>query len=122
MREQLEDEYGSDWKEPMFDKYPKAKIIASIDESESYETDQTAILRDGADGTFILATALGCSCWEGDWSLFRYSTLDELLDDIGPSGEYDYDYNPTFAGVEALRGQLEAANWLNAKGVVDDQC
>jgi hypothetical protein len=118
----LADEYGSEYRTPMFDAYPKALAIASIDEADSYEVDQTTILRDAHDGMFILATASGCSCWDGIWELTKYDSLTLLLEDIGAGGDSDRLYNPSFAGIVALRGQLEASEWINPKGDVDDQC
>lgn len=91
-----------------FEALPGARMIAEIDESEPYEVDQTRIYV-AAGGTFVLATASGCSCWEGDWELTRYDTLAELIDDIGPLGGSEHDYNPSFKGAEALAKQ--ALEW-----------
>lgn len=110
MSENLGAIYGT-YGTPMFKEFPHAVEIAAIDESESYEVDQTSILVD-ADGTFILAVASGCSCWEGDWELTRFTTVEELLDDIGPAGKGDYSYNPSFAGVKELGRQV--AEWRKA--------
>lgn len=85
-------------------------LIASIDESEPYEVDQTAIFADGDE--WILATASGCSCWDGDWEVERYDSLDSLFESIGPKSGVGRAYNPSFAGAEALRAQVEAR--LNA--------
>lgn len=111
MRTVLGDFYGYEYRDPIFKDFPNAKRIAFIDESADYEVDQTAILVDG--DTFILALASGCSCWDGDWQLFRFDTVEELLEDIGPQGEGDdYSYNPSFEGVKDLAQQVEA--WRNA--------
>lgn len=91
--------------------YPTAEVIAEIDESADYEVDQTTILAEEA-GTFLLATASGCSCWAGEWDVVRYDTVEELLADIGPTGESDNLYNPSFEGVKALEAQVEA--WKSA--------
>lgn len=89
-----------------------AKLIAEVDESESYETDQTRIYAEDS-GTFVLAGASGCSCWDGEWGLVRYDTLEELLTDIGPKGtDGDRMYHPTFAGVKDLTEQVN--EWLRA--------
>jgi hypothetical protein len=91
----------------------RATTIASIDEGEPYETDQTDILVE-TEGTFLLATASGCSCWDGDWYVTRYDTVEELLEDIGPQGSADNGgYNPSFKGVEDLLKQVE--EWKNSQ-------
>lgn len=85
-----------------------AELVAEINENELYEVDQTRIYAD-KDGTFVLATASGCSCWDGKWYASRYDTVEELLTDIGPSGEADNGgYNPSFKGVEDLTAQVKA--------------
>jgi len=85
----------------------RATVIAEIDESESYETDQTQILVE-PEGTFLLATASGCSCWGGEWYVTRYDTVEELLEDIGPTGDADNGgYNPSFEGVKDLAEQVK---------------
>lgn len=56
---------------------PKGDIIATMDESQSpYEIDVAYIIDNGQ--KYILATASGCSCWEGDYVIEEYSTLAEL--------------------------------------------
>lgn len=88
-------------------------LMAYIDESAPYEIDQTAILTE--DNKWVLATASGCSCWGGEWELSRFADLESLFAAIGPTTEasgYTHQYNPSFAGVEALRAQVEAK--LNA--------
>lgn len=82
-------------------------LLAHVDESQAYEVDQTMIRHDGDE--WILATASGCSCWGGEWDVERFDTLAALFESIGPRGiEGERSYNPTFAGVEALRAQVEA--------------
>lgn len=85
-------------------------LVADVDESQPYEVDQTSIYHDPSDGKFILAGAIGCSCWDGDWYATKYDTLDELLTDLGPKGTSDFQYNPSFAGAEDLARQ--AREWL----------
>lgn len=88
--------------------FPKSwKLIASIDESEQYEVDQTAIYKNGKE--FVLATATGCSCWDGDWEVSKFRSLDRLFKSIGATGDgTGHQYNPTFAGAEALKTQVLA--------------
>jgi hypothetical protein len=85
-------------------------LMAFVDESEPYEVDQTAILTQ--DDKWILATASGCSCWDGEWSIERYDDRESLFRALGVGSDVDRMYNPSFAGVEALRAQVEAK--LNA--------
>lgn len=54
-----------------------ATTLVARDWSEPYEVDQAEILR-AADGTFLYASASGCSCWEGDWQYEQYATFDDL--------------------------------------------
>lgn len=100
--------------ETIYDSYDGDKLpgtlLAHVDESEAYEVDQTMIRQDGDE--WILATASGCSCWDGEWAVERFDTLEALFGAIGRDSEVERMYNPTFAGVEALRAQVEAK--LNA--------
>lgn len=80
-------------------------FLAAIDEGAAYEVDQTAIFADGDE--WILATASGCSCWAGEWDVERYDSLEALFTAIGPKSESARQYNPSFAGAEALRVLVE---------------
>ena len=40
--------------------------IAEVDESEPYSVDRAEVWLQ-PDGSFVLATASGCSCWSGEW-------------------------------------------------------
>lgn len=85
-------------------------LMAFIDESQPYEVDQTAIY--ASENGFILATASGCSCWAGEWDVERYEDLPSLFQAIGLHTGTARRFNPSLAGVEALRAQVEAR--LNA--------
>lgn len=81
-------------------------LLASVDESEPYEIDQTQIFL-MEDGRYVLATASGCSCWDGDWSAEPFDTLTALFASIGVTGD-ERRYNPSVLGVEDLRAQVLA--------------
>jgi hypothetical protein len=84
------------------------ELLGEIDESEPYEVDQTAIFRVGK--TFRLATASGCSCWDGEWEVSTFRSLDRLFDAIGINGKgNDHIYQPTLKGAETLREQVLAS-------------
>lgn len=53
------------------------ELIQDIDESESYEIDQSKLFR--KDGLYTILTAFGCSCWDGDWEGWTEVTVEELL-------------------------------------------
>jgi hypothetical protein len=81
-------------------KFPDTwELLAELDESADYEVDVTRIYRDGI--TFVLATASGCSCWDGDYSVESFNSLDALKESLGVNGK-ERDFNPSFKGVEAL--------------------
>ncbi len=60
------------------DKFPEDwKVIAEVDQGEAYEVDQARIYL--TPKGVALATASGCSCWDGDWQVDEFDTLHELL-------------------------------------------
>lgn len=81
------------------------QLLAEIDESESYEVDQTAIYRSG--DRFVLATASGCSCWDGDWEVEEFDTLQALEESARQDGERAY--NPSWKAIDDLMAQARAA-------------
>jgi len=72
--------------------------LAFIDESADYEVDQTSICVD-EDGTFILLTASGCSCWSGEYEEEQFDSF-EALENALVGG--DRTYNPSLTGVQTL--------------------
>lgn len=76
------------------------EYIADIDESEPYEVDVSEIWRK-PDGTFVLVTASGCSCWEGDYETQEFESLDDL-ENMVLYREGQWIYNPSPAGAKAL--------------------
>lgn len=84
-----------------------AEQIAFTDNTtDPYTVDQTAIYAE-RQGTFLLAMATGCSCWDGEWYVVRYNSAEDLLNDIGQEGEADYEYHPNFTAQGNLRSQVE---------------
>lgn len=80
--------------------------LAFIDESQPYEVDQTGIYVDES-GVFVLLTASGCSCWEGEYNEEQFASLEAL--EISLLND-DRTYNPSLLGAKALvaeaRGRL----------------
>lgn len=83
------------------DEFPETwKLLADVDISEEYAIDQARIYHTGVE--FILATAYGCSCWDGEWCAHRFATLSELY----RSALYDErEHCITWAGADELMSQ-----------------
>lgn len=86
-------------------------VIAETDESEPYTVDRAEVWLH-EDGSFILATASGCSCWEGDWNEEAYVNYADLEAALSLWGT-ERTYNPSPAGSSDLLAQVRA--WA-AKG------
>lgn len=86
-----------------------AKVLVDKDWSEPYEVDQAKILQ-AADGTFLYATASGCSCWEGDWQYEQYATFNDMATGIR---WYDRQYNAGWTRTDDMLA--EAATRLRAE-------
>ena len=82
-------------------------LLAEHDESASYEIDVTEIYLDGR-GNFVLATAVGCSCWDGDYDEETYTTYPELAAALNLLTAPDRTYNPSLDGAEDLLAQVRA--------------
>ena len=82
-------------------------VIADVDYSQAYEVDQSRIYWLPATGTLALATAEGCSCWDGEWEVERFGTLDALIDSIRTK---DRTYNPSFKRADELKASAE--KWI----------
>lgn len=82
------------------------QLLASVDESEPYEVDQTAIYLT-PEGKFAYATASGCSCWDGDWGVTDFDSLDEI-EALYAKEDISY-YNPSFEGFKSLIAQAREA-------------
>lgn len=81
-------------------------LIADVDESAPYEVDQTRIYS-LEDGRFVLATASGCSCWDGEWETQTFSSLDEIENAVLYREKYAY--NPSLEGAKTLVEQAKSA-------------
>lgn len=75
-----------------------AKVLVDEDWSEPYEVDQAQILQ-LPDGTFLYATASGCSCWEGNWQYEQYATFNDLANGIR---FYDRQYNVGWTRTDSM--------------------
>lgn len=53
--------------------------LASVDESQSYEVDRAEIYYDLRAEKYVLATAGGCSCWDGEYNLDSFATFEALV-------------------------------------------
>lgn len=82
-------------------------IVADVDVSAPYEVDQHRIYQK-PDGTFAYAEATGCSCWEGNWSVEDYDSL-ELLAVALFSDKRSSTYGLTYRGVLDLLAQAWSA-------------
>lgn len=88
------------------------KLLASVDESESYSIDQAAIYLT-PEGKFAFATASGCSCWAGDWNVSDFDSLGEI-EALYAKEDISRYYNPTFKGFQSLMSEAREA--FNASG------
>lgn len=87
--------------------HPDWVLVASIDESESYEIDVTEVWRTPTG--FAIVTASGCSCWDGAYDTTKYDSLDAVIEALGPAAaDVGYRYNPSARGALDLQTQLRA--------------
>lgn len=79
--------------------------LARLDESADYEVDVTVIVYNKKSKKFLLGTASGCSCWDGDWNSEEFNSLKgieaSLLKD-------EREYNPSFKGTLEIIKQAKA--------------
>ncbi len=97
-------------------------LIAEIDESQPCEVDQTLIFFDKNREVFLLVTASGCSCWDGECEIEEYNSLDDIALQLSGRDQRGFVYNPSPKGVKTLLA--EAYNhrdvWaMNAIGIVN---
>lgn len=95
------------------DRAAQLRELAFVDEADSYEVDQTGIYVD-ENGTFVLLTASGCSCWEGDYDEEQFESLDALENALING---DRTYNPSLNGARQL--VAEARNRLRLSFMTD---
>lgn len=91
-----------DWRDPPTS---LTTFLTGVDESEAYEVDYTEIWTTN-DG-YALVTASGCSCWDGDYNMTTYSTLDALEADL-KNTERDYG-NPSIETCDLLMKEARLA-------------
>jgi hypothetical protein len=84
----------------MKEKHPSWRCLAALDQSESYETDVTEVWLDTLTGKFHVATASGCSCWDGEFDSTEYDTMEELAHSL--MTEDQPNYNPSVVGAVRL--------------------
>jgi hypothetical protein len=80
--------------------------LASLDESADYEVDITEICYDPINNEFVLRTASGCSCWDGDYDEERFATLDEIYKSMKAD---DRTYNPSLSGADQIYDEAKKA-------------
>ena len=82
------------------------RLIASVDESQDYDVDESHVYVK-PDGAFVLATASACSCWDGDYEVQEFASLDELVALV--LNREGFVYNPSIAGAKSLVDQAREA-------------
>lgn len=88
-----------------YDRQKELKELVSIDEADVYEVDGVGIYLDEKSGKFVLLSASGCSCWDGEFDEAEFDSLDELassLIDGDEDGSDRYRYNPSLKGARQL--------------------
>ena len=76
------------------------KELAFLDSSEGYEVDMTGIYYDSNTKDFVILTASGCCCWNGEGEETHHATLDDVEKEL--IGINTRQYNPTLTGAEHL--------------------
>ena len=87
--------------------------VAEVDESQDYEVDQTQIVYVPHEDKFVLLTASGCSCWDGDWNAEWFDNLDVLFASLIDERADERQYTPSGAGANDLREQ--ASKWVASR-------
>ena len=101
-----------------YDRTAQLTELASLDESEDYEVDYSFVGLD-SDGKFVLLTASGCSCWDGDYEETPFDSLDALeasLIEGDADGNDIHRYNPSLSGAKEM---IARARETLSKIVVD---
>ena len=90
------------------------KLLACIDESESYEVDVSEIYLNTKTKKFILVTASGCSCWDGEYEDEEYSSLNDIKKYLLSRDDRGYSYNPSVRGAIELV-EMAKENYMKLK-------
>lgn len=98
------------------DRVEQLKKLAFIDESERYKVDQTGIFYDPLTTKFVLLTATGCSCWDGEYDEERFDSLDSLETSLITDSR---DHNPTLMGVRVLMAEARL-EWAKCEHTFKD--
>lgn len=94
----MESSIFSEW-----NKIPEGYVLlAQVDESESYEIDVAEVYRDTVKNKFVLVTASGCSCWDGQYEAEEYDNLEDIEKYLLSRDDKGYEYNPSLKGAEEL--------------------
>ena len=83
------------------------KFLAGIDEADIYEVDANEVYQK-PDGSFLLRSASGCSCWDGDWTETEYPDFESLENTLMNTAQIG-SYSPTLKGAEQLIREAKAA-------------
>lgn len=81
-------------------------LLSSVDESADYEVDEAHIFYDPEKRMFLLRTASGCSCWDGEYIEEWFASLMDLRASLVRD---DRTYNPSLTGAMELLDGAEAA-------------
>lgn len=83
-------------------------LLAEIDESGGYEVDITAIYQK-PDGGFVLALASGCSCWDGEYDMEDFDSLDDIAASFRDQRTDSRRWLTTWKGADQLMAEARAA-------------
>ena len=80
-------------------------VLATCDQSEAYEVDETHIGVDDKTAKFVIASASGCSCWDGEYDVEEYDTLADLERALLLS---ERQYNPSLRSIAEIIQEARA--------------
>lgn len=82
--------------------------LGTIDEADAYEVDETHVLYHPERQVFLVRSASGCSCWDGNYVQAEFPTLEAVENDLAGPAKPER-YNPSLKGVEQLMAESRAA-------------
>lgn len=83
------------------------ELLATCDESEDYNIDETQILWDKKTREYVVRSASGCSCWEGEFDETRFRSMKKVAVHLLGPGQARY--NPSLLGAKKLIEEAKAA-------------
>ena len=86
--------YGED-----HDEYENTVVIVRDSQSEGWDIDVACIWVGPGGKGYSLATASGCSCWDGDYRVEDFDTLPELEQALSLEADRPYNVSPARAAV-----------------------